>query len=139
MSDADGNQIESGDKVKTNSSITVTAVPDESYVLVAVTLNGERIEGTEFSVVRASEVSALFTILGGVDSIDLDGVVIRGNSQEILVAIPEESRVEVYNLLGVNLFTDFVDGEIRVSVASGIYVVRVTNGQGMMVKVISVR
>lgn len=139
LADVDGNPVESGDKVKKNSPISVTATPDDTYELDAITLNGERIDGTEFTIARASEISALFKKLGGIDSVDLEGVSINGGNQEIVVFADTESKVEVYNLQGANVFAGNESGELRVPVASGVYAVRVSNGQGTMVKVVAVK
>lgn len=139
LTDVDGNPVESGDKVKKNSPISVTATPDDTYELDAITLNGERIDGTEFTIARASEISALFKKLGGIDSVDLEGVSINGGNQEIVVFADTESKVEVYNLQGANVFAGNESGELRVPVASGVYAVRVSNGQGTMVKVVAVK
>lgn len=139
LADVDGNPVESGDKVKKNSAIEVTAMPEDSYTLDAVVLNGENIEGTEFMITRASEVTALFKKLSGIDSVDLEGVSINGGDQEIVVFADFESKIEVYNLQGANVFAGNESGELRVPVASGVYAVRVSNGQGTMVKVVAVK
>lgn len=139
LADVDGNPVESGDKVKKNSAIEVTAMPEDSYTLDAVVLNGENIEGTEFMITRASEVTALFKKLSGIDSVDLEGVSINGGDQEIVVFADSESKIEVYNLQGANVFAGNESGELRVTVASGVYAVRVSNGQGTMVKVVAVK
>ena len=139
LADVDGNPVESGDKVKKNSAIEVTAMPEDSYTLDAVVLNGENIEGTEFMITRASEVTALFKKLSGIDSVDLEGVSINGGDQEIVVFADSESKIEVYNLQGANVFAGNESGELRVPVASGVYAVRVSNGQGTMVKVVAVK
>lgn len=139
LADVDGNPVESGDKVKKNSAIEVTAMPEDSYTLDAVVLNGENIEGTEFMITRASEVTALFKKLSGIDSVDLEGVSINGGDQEIVVFADSESKIEVYNLQGANVFAGNESGELRVTVASGVYAVRVSNGQGTMVKIVAVK
>ncbi len=139
LADVDGNPVESGDKVKKNSAIEVSAMPEDSYTLDAVVLNGENIEGTEFMITRASEVTALFKKLSGIDSVDLEGVSINGGDQEIVVFADSESKIEVYNLQGANVFAGNESGELRVTVASGAYAVRVSNGQGTMVKVVAVK
>ena len=139
LADVDGNPVESGDKVKKNSAIEVSAMPEDSYTLDAVVLNGENIEGTEFMITRASEVTALFKKLSGIDSVDLEGVSINGGDQEIVVFADSESKIEVYNLQGANVFAGNESGELRVPVASGVYAVRVSNGQGTMVKVVAVK
>ncbi len=139
LADVDGNPVESGDKVKKNSAIEVSAMPEDSYTLDAVVLNGENIEGTEFMITRASEVTALFKKLSGIDSVDLEGVSINGGDQEIVVFADSESKIEVYNLQGANVFAGNESGELRVTVASGVYAVRVSNGQGTMVKVVAVK
>ncbi len=139
LADVDGNPVESGDKVKKNSAIEVSAMPEDSYTLDAVVLNGENIEGTEFMITRASEVTALFKKLSGIDSVDLEGVSINGSDQEIVVFADSESKIEVYNLQGANVFAGNESGELRVPVASGVYAVRVSNGQGTMVKVVAVK
>ena len=114
-------------------------MPEDSYTLDAVVLNGENIEGTEFMITRASEVTALFKKLSGIDSVDLEGVSINGGDQEIVVFADSESKIEVYNLQGANVFAGNESGELRVTVASGVYAVRVSNGQGTMVKVVAVK
>ena len=139
LSDSDGNTVESGDKVMKNLPIKVVAEPETDYELDAVTVNGSRIEGLEFTVARASEVSALFKKLGGVNSVDLEGVAISGGSQEIVVESAEESAVEVYNLQGVEMFADSFTGTVRIPADSGAYIVCVSNGQGKMVKVVAVK
>lgn len=139
LADVDGNPVESGDKVKKNSAIEVSAMPEDSYTLDAVVLNGENIEGTEFMITRASEVTALFKKLSGIDSVDLEGVSINGGDQEIVVFADSECKIEVYNLQGANVFAGNESGELRVPVASGVYAVRVSNGQGTMVKVVAVK
>ncbi len=139
LADVDGNPVESGDKVKKNSAIEVSAMPEDSYTLDAVVLNGENIEGTEFMITRASEVTALFKKLSGIDSVDLEGVSINGGDQEIVVFADSESKIEIYNTQGVNVYVGNDAGELRVPVASGVYAVRVSNGQGTMVKVVAVK
>ena len=62
-----------------------------------------------------------------------------GGNQEIVVFADTESKVEVYNLQGANVFAGNESGELRVPVASGVYAVRVSNGQGTMVKVVAVK
>ena len=81
LADVDGNPVESGDKVKKNSAIEVSAMPEDSYTLDTVVLNGENIEGTEFMITRASEVTALFKKLSGIDSVDTAQFLEQGRNQ----------------------------------------------------------
>ena len=105
LADVDGNPVESGDKVKKNSAIEVTAMPEDSYTLDAVVLNGENIEGTEFMITRASEVTAVFKKLSGIDSVYLEAVSTNGGEQDIVVVDDFHSKFEVYTLQGDRVFS----------------------------------
>ena len=139
ITDPEGNKVESGSKVKKNVTLKATATPDENYELDAIILNGNRIEGLEFTLSRASKVTALFKMLGGINSVDLDGVSAYGGNGCIKVAAETDSQTEVFNLQGIRTYNENINGETQIPMATGMYVVRITNSQGTMVKTIIVK
>lgn len=139
ITDPEGNTVESGSKVKKNVTLKATATPDENYELDAIILNGNRIEGLEFTLSRASKVTALFKMLGGINNVDLDGVSVYGGNGYIKVAAETDSQTEVFNLQGIRTYNKNINGATQIPMATGMYVVRITNSQGTMVKTIIVK
>ena len=139
ITDPEGNTVESGSKVKKNITLKAIATPDENYELDAIILNGNRIEGLEFTLSRASKVTALFKMLGGINNVDLDGVSVYGGNGYIKVAAETDSQTEVFNLQGIRTYNKNINGATQIPMATGMYVVRITNSQGTMVKTIIVK
>lgn len=139
ITDLDGNIIESGQKVKKNVTLKATAFPDNGYEFDAIVLNGNRIENLDFALTRASKISALFKLLSGIHNTELEGVSVGTENGCVVVASETHSLTEIFNLQGVRLFVDNVNGVKLIPMSSGIYVVRITNSHGDMVKTISVK
>lgn len=135
----DGNTINSGDKVKKNVPITVTAVADPEYRLGTVTANGKEVVDGTFKIARLTRVIASFIKDGAVDSIALDGVSISGKAGAIDVVAPADASVEVYTTSGSCVYSGNFDGKATISLARGVYAVRVATDQGSMARIIAVR
>ena len=136
---ADGTVINSGDKVKKNSPISVKDMPDAGYQLKQVNVNDKAIEGKQFAVSRMARVSAVFEQVGGVDSVNLQGVKIAGMEGKIFVEVGGESQVEVFAASGALVYGSRISATEEIPLSSGIYVVKVSGADGHMVRVVAVR
>ena len=139
LTTADGMVIKSGDKVKKNSPISVKDMPDAGYQLKQVNVNDKAIEGKTFAVSRMARVSAVFEQVGGVDSVNLQGVKIAGMEGEIFVEVGGESQVEVFATSGSLVYGGRIVTAKEIPASAGIYVVKVSNADGHMVRVVAVR
>ncbi len=140
LTDAEGNVINSGDKVLKNSLITVTANPDPDYELESIKLNDIVITDNSFTISRFARVSALFrSISTSVDKAQVDGVRISTVANGIEISAADESQVEIYNTNGTMVYSGVVNGVETVQVASGLYIVKVANAEGTMARVMSVK
>ena len=140
LKDAEGNEIKSGDKAKKNSPITIESQADSGYKLDKVTANGIAVEGNTFKIARLTKVLASFVAdEGGVDSASLNGVSLYGSDGAIVVAVASEATVDVYSLAGASVLSERLDGNKRIAVAEGTYVVRVSTAEGTMARVVVVR
>ena len=60
---------------------------------------------------------------GGVGSVELSGISVRGGDGEVVVSAVEPLKVAVYNV-GGQLVAEENGNELRIPVAAGLYVVR---------------
>lgn len=135
LKDNEGNDIQSGDKVKRNSPITLVATPDAGYVLDKVTVNGNAIEGTEFKISRISTVAASFKLATGIDAVNAADTKVYASNGTIVTSIAEGAAAEIYSANG-QMICNVAAGTSIVPVANGTYIVRVKdNGSVKTVKV----
>lgn len=139
LKDVDGKVINSGDKVKRMSPITITATPAEGYMLDKVTANGKTVEGNELKISRNTTVIALFKVMDSVSDVELDGVAIAGGEGSISVSVDSDSKVEVFDINGRRVFAGNISAATAIPMATGYYAVRVENAQGSMARIVSVK
>ena len=124
LKDAEGKVINSGDKVKRMSPITIKATPDAGYELDKITANSKVIEGNEFKISRNTTVTALFKVMGSVSDVALDGVAIAGADGAVRVSVASDSKVESRRERR-RVFAGNISAETTIPMATGYYAVRV--------------
>lgn len=139
LKDAEGKVINSGDKVKRMSPITIKATPDSGYELDKITANSKVIEGNEFKISRNTTVTALFKVMGSVSDVALDGVAIAGADGAVRVSVASDSKVEIFDVNGRRVFAGNISAETTIPMATGYYAVRVENADGSMARIVSVK
>lgn len=138
LKDAEGNDIQSGDKVKRNSPISLIATPDKGYVLDKVLVNGKAVEGTEFKISRISTVTATFDIASAIDAASINDASISTANGSIIVSLPEGALAEVFSLDGTRICS-LAAGTSIIPVADGTYIVRTKNGADLKTMKVSVK
>ena len=138
LKDAEGNDIQSGDKVKRNSPISLIATPDKGYVLDKVLVNGKAVEGTEFKISRISTVTATFDIASAIDAATINDANVSTASGSIIVSLPEGAIAEVFSLDGTRICS-LAAGTSIIPVADGTYIVRTKNGADLKTMKVSVK
>ena len=138
LKDAEGNDIQSGDKVKRNSPISLIATPDKGYVLDKVLVNGKAVEGTEFKISRISTVTATFDIASAIDAATINDASVTTASGSIIVSLPEGALAEVFSLDGTRICS-LAAGTSIIPVADGTYIVRTKNGADLKTMKVSVK
>ena len=138
LKDAEGNDIQSGDKVKRNSPISLIATPDKGYVLDKVLVNGKAVEGTEFKISRISTVTATFDIASAIDAATINDANVSTASGSIIVSLPEGALAEVFSLDGTRICS-LAAGTSIIPVADGTYIVRTKNGADLKTMKVSVK
>lgn len=138
LKDNEGNDIQSGDKVKRNSPITLIATPAAGYVLDKVTVNGNAIEGTEFKISRISTVAASFKLTTGIDAANATENKVYASNGTIVATIAEGNTAEVYAANGQMVCT-VAAGTSIVPVANGTYIVRIKDGASVKTVKIAVK
>lgn len=138
LKDAEGNDIQSGDKVKRNSPISLIATPDKGYVLDKVLVNGKAVEGTEFKISRISTVTATFDIASAIDAAAINDASVTTASGSIIVSLPEGTLAEVFSLDGTRICS-LAAGTSIIPVADGTYIVRTKNGADLKTMKVSVK
>lgn len=138
LKDAEGNDIQSGDKVKRNSPISLIATPDKGYVLDKVLVNGKAVEGTEFKISRISTVTATFDIASAIDAATINDASVTTASGSIIVSLPERALAEVFSLDGTRICS-LAAGTSIIPVADGTYIVRTKNGADLKTMKVSVK
>ena len=138
LKDAEGNDIQSGDKVKRNSPISLIATPDKGYVLDKVLVNGKAVEGTEFKISRISTVTATFDIASAIDAATINDANVTTANGSIIVSLPEGALAEVFSLDGTRICS-LAAGTSIIPVADGTYIVRTKNGADLKTMKVSVK
>ena len=138
LKDAEGNDIQSGDKVKRNSPISLIATPDKGYVLDKVLVNGKAVEGTEFKISRISTVTATFDIVSAIDAAAINDASVSTANGSIIVSLPEGVLAEVFSLDGTRICS-LAAGTSIIPVADGTYIVRTKNGADLKTMKVSVK
>lgn len=138
LKDAEGNDIQSGDKVKRNSPISLIATPDKGYVLDKVLVNGKAVEGTEFKISRISTVTATFDIASAIDAATINDASVSTANGSIIVSLPEGAIAEVFSLDGTRICS-LAAGTSIIPVADGTYIVRTKNGADLKTMKVSVK
>ena len=138
LKDAEGNDIQSGDKVKRNSPISLIATPDKGYVLNKVLVNGKAVEGTEFKISRISTVTATFDIASAIDAATINDASVSTANGSIIVSLPEGALAEVFSLDGTRICS-LAAGTSIIPVADGTYIVRTKNGADLKTMKVSVK
>lgn len=138
LKDAVGNDIQSGDKVKRNSPISLIATPDKGYVLDKVLVNGKAVEGTEFKISRISTVTATFDIASAIDAATINDASVSTANGSIIVSLPEGALAEVFSLDGTRICS-LAAGTSIIPVADGTYIVRTKNGADLKTMKVSVK
>lgn len=138
LKDAEGNDIQSGDKVKRNSPISLIATPDKGYVLDKVLVNGKAVEGTEFKISRISTVTATFDIASAIDAATINDASVSTANGSIIVSLPEGALAEVFSLDGTRICS-LAAGTSIIPVADGTYIVRTKNGADLKIMKVSVK
>ena len=139
LKDAEGKVINSGDKVKRMSPITIKATPDAGYELDKITANSKVIEGNEFKISRNTTVTALFKVIDSVSDVALDGVAIAGADGAVRVSVASDSKVEIFDVNGRRVFAGNISAETTIPMATGYYAVRIENADGSMARIVSVK
>ena len=117
--------VNSGDKVAKNSTVTITALPDEGYLLRSVKVNGVSVSGS-FVVKMASVVTAEFADESGIDETEAAGAKVW-SLPGILRIVADDAAVQVYSTSGSLVWEGRVIDERDLNLNQGIYIVKVHN------------
>ena len=117
--------VNSGDKVAKNSTVTITALPDEGYLLRNVKVNGVSVSGS-FVVKMASVVTAEFADESAIDETEATGAKVW-SLPGILRIAADDAAVQVYSTSGSLVWEGRVIGERDLNLNQGIYIVKVHN------------
>ncbi|WP_298662012.1 T9SS type A sorting domain-containing protein [uncultured Barnesiella sp.] len=117
--------VNSGDKVAKNSTVTITALPDEGYLLRNVKVNGVSVSGS-FVVKMASVVTAEFADESAIDETETAGVKVW-SLPGILRIVADDAAVQVYTTSGSLVWEGRVINERDLNLNQGIYIVKVHN------------
>lgn len=117
--------VNSGDKVAKNSTVTITALPDEGYLLRSMKVNGVSVSGS-FVVKMASVVTAEFADESGIDETEAAGAKVW-SLPGILRIVADDAAVQVYTTSGSLVWEGRVIGERDLNLNQGIYIVKVHN------------
>ena len=118
--------VNSGDKVAKNSTVTITALPDEGYLLRNVKVNGVSVSGSSFVVKMASVVTAEFADESAIDETETAGVKVW-SLPGILRIVADDAAVQVYTTSGSLVWEGRVINERDLNLNQGIYIVKVHN------------
>ena len=136
--DGNNNEVASGNKVQKNSVIMVEAVPAEGYSLESVKANGVTAVDGQFTVTRATEVVARFTVTSGIDDKQETVVTISGEKGSIYVSALLSVDISIYTVSGIRICTKNVIGDEYISLPAGNYIVSVNSGEKQISKVLVV-
>lgn len=118
--------VNSGDKVTKNTTITVTALPDEGYALKSLRVNGVSVTNGSFVVKMASVVTAEFADESGIDETENAGVKVW-SLPGILKIEADDAVAQVYTTSGSLVWEGRVINEKNLNLNQGIYIVKVHN------------
>lgn len=138
--DVDNNEILSGTTTLRNSTITVVATPDEGYIYNSIMLNNnERIEGETFMIGAYCQVQAIFNSDDAVNDTKDNSTRIYAGHKSIHVVTTEHVKVEIYSIDGSLIHQSNVWDNMSMNVASGMYIVRVWQGDNFTTRTLVVR
>lgn len=123
--------INSGDMVRSGTTLTIKTTPNEGYKLNEIKVNGVTITGTTCKVTAATTISAIFGPNVGVNDNEIVKFNIYPNPvSEVMNITGDFTSVNIYNSVGQCVGTYSVEeAKINVSnLSEGVYMVRVYNG-----------
>lgn len=137
LRNADNQVVNSGDKVAKNTTVTVTALPDEGYLLRSVKVNGVSVSGS-FVVKMASVVTAEFADASGIDETETNGVKVW-SQPGVLKIEADEAQAQVYTASGSLVWEGRVINQLDLDLNQGIYIVKVHNASSTQSKKVIVK
>jgi Leucine-rich repeat (LRR) protein len=133
VKDEDGNEYHHGDKVTKYAPLTIEAIGEEGYTFKSYSLNGEEpIESTAFNMPGVyTKLTVNFEQGSGVADVATDADLYVGGSRgAIYVKANGKASVEVFAMNGAKVYSSIVNGEGRINLASGVYVISVITDNG---------
>ena len=138
LRNADNLVVNSGDKVAKNTTVTITALPDEGYALRNAWVNGVAISNNSFVVKMASVVTAEFADASGIDETETNGVKVW-SQPGVLKIEAEEAQAQVYTTSGSLVWEGRVINQRDLDLNQGIYIVKVHNASSTQSKKVVVK
>ena len=138
LRNADNQVVNSGDKVAKNTTVTITALPDEGYALRNAWVNGVAISNNSFVVKMASVVTAEFADASGIDETETNGVKVW-SQPGVLKIEAEEAQAQVYTTSGSLVWEGRVINQRDLDLNQGIYIVKVHNASSTQSKKVVVK
>lgn len=140
VKDAEGKEYTHGTKVPKYSLLTLEATPDEGYALASFSLNGEEPQGgNQFEMPGIyTKLSVTFAKAGGISDA-VSGVKVYTNGS-VLSVVADEATVDIYGVDGIQAVRSAaVSGSADFTLASGVYVVRVSSAAGVHTEKVTVK
>ena len=122
---ADNTPVLSGTKAKKNSTLKVVATPAPGYRVAKVLANGKAVENGQFVITRSTDIFAKFEVATGVEAVETAGILIGGAKGGVKVVAEAPAAVTVYTIGGQQVAQQQVEGQQRIALAAGTYVVKV--------------
>ncbi len=138
LMDSNNKEVVSGGKVAKNTVVTVITEPDEGYQVESVKANGKEVVENAFTVLRATDVVAKFTILSGIDMNEKEAITVIGGKNNITFDASAQAEIGIYSMDGVQIQKKTISDNERIDLPAGMYVVTVKTGQANVSKVVVV-
>ena len=122
-------------KVKRGSQVTVKAVSDTGYKVTSMHLNGRSLPHGVFNAAKSSTLVVAFSVDTAIDGVENSTATAIAGVGKINFTTEKATPVSVYSLQGETLYTSVVNGTEILSLAKGIYLVKLNDVvRKMMVK-----
>lgn len=130
-------EVKSGNKVTKSTVLVIKDMPDKGYQLSNIKANGEIVEKNQFTVEKATDIVATFTVASGITQ-EKAAVTVIGEKGYIQINAIEQARCTIYTLDGKQLYSNLVSGLQTIPASVGNYIV-VIEYNGKTSNIISVK
>lgn len=139
MVDMTGMTVYSGTKVLKGTDVTLKVTPDEGMAATEITRNGVTMQHYTFTVNGYTEIVVKFSVDTHVNGVGTEKATFESVQGGIEIKTPSALSVQVYTQSGNMVYNGNVESNTKVTLQSGIYVVKVSNGTQTTVRKILVQ